>query len=110
MDSRLCVNFLDLASGDLLDFPHTPRVLPRVITVPGIISDVDGYGSTDGDSDVSRERRIIVANMLPLHAKRDTETDKWCFSLDEDSPYLQLKDGFSTEKQRYFMWVLLRLK
>uniref|UniRef100_A0A2N9GFZ4 Uncharacterized protein n=1 Tax=Fagus sylvatica TaxID=28930 RepID=A0A2N9GFZ4_FAGSY len=99
MDSRLCVNFLDLASGDLLDFPHTPRVLPRVITVPGIISDVDGYGSTDGDSDVSRERRIIVANMLPLHAKRDTETDKWCFSLDEDSPYLQLKDGFSPETE-----------
>uniref|UniRef100_A0A2N9IMS6 Protein kinase domain-containing protein n=1 Tax=Fagus sylvatica TaxID=28930 RepID=A0A2N9IMS6_FAGSY len=99
MDSRLCVNFLDLASGDLLDIPHTPRVLPRVMTVPGIISDVDGYGSTDGDSDVSRERRIIVANMLPLHAKRDTETDKWCFSLDEDSPYLQLKDGFSPEKQ-----------
>lgn len=99
MASRSCANFLDLASGDLLDVPHTPRVLPRVITVPGIISDLDGYGSTDGDSDACRERKIIVANMLPLHAKRDTETEKWCFSLDEDSLLLQLKDGFSPEME-----------
>lgn len=99
MASRSCANFLDLASGNLLDIPHTPRALPRVMTVPGIISDMDGYN--DGDSDVTssgcRERRIIVANMLPLNAKRDTETGKWCFSLDEDSILLQLKDGFSPE-------------
>ncbi|KAG6654458.1 hypothetical protein CIPAW_05G147300 [Carya illinoinensis] len=99
MASRSRVNFLDLASGDLLDVPHTPRVLPRVMTVPGIISDLDGYGSNDGDSDVCVERKIIVANMLPLHAKRDAETDKWCFSLDEDSLLLQLKDGFSPETE-----------
>ncbi|OMO78171.1 Glycosyl transferase, family 20 [Corchorus capsularis] len=73
------------------------------MTVPGIISDMDCSSSNDGDSDVTssgcRERKIIVANMLPLQAKRDTETSKWRFSLDEDSILLQLKDGFSPETE-----------
>ncbi|XP_010653280.1 probable alpha,alpha-trehalose-phosphate synthase [UDP-forming] 10 [Vitis vinifera] len=99
MASRSCANFLDLASGSLLDIPHTPRPLPRVMTVPGIISDLDGYGSNDGDSDVCHERKIIVANMLPLHAQRDKVTAKWCFSLDEDALLLHLKDGFSPETE-----------
>jgi trehalose 6-phosphate synthase/phosphatase len=98
MASRSYSNLLDLAGGgDLLDIPHTPRTLPRVMTVPGIISELDG------DSDVSssgcRERKIIVANMLPLQAKRDIETGKWCFSWDEDSILLQLKDGFSSDTE-----------
>ncbi|CAJ2636517.1 probable alpha,alpha-trehalose-phosphate synthase [UDP-forming] 9 [Trifolium pratense] len=99
MASRSYANLLDLAGGgDFLDnIPHTPRTLPRVMTVPGIISDLDG------DSDVSssgcRERKIIVANMLPLQAKRDIETGNWCFSWDEDSILLQLKDGFSSDTE-----------
>lgn len=100
--SRSYMNFLDLASGNLLDIPQTPRSLPRVMTVPGIISDVDGFGSNDGDSvtsSICRERKILVANMLPLHAKKDTVTAKWCFSFDEDSLLLQLKDGFSPETE-----------
>ncbi|KAK7348702.1 hypothetical protein VNO80_23323 [Phaseolus coccineus] len=103
MASRSYANLLDLASGDLLDIPRTPRALPRVMTIPGIISDLDGYGCNDGDSDVSssgyRERKIIVANMLPLQAKRDIETAKWVFSWDEDSILLQLKDGFSSDTE-----------
>ncbi|KAJ4960116.1 hypothetical protein NE237_020026 [Protea cynaroides] len=101
MVSRSCSNFMDLASGALLDLPCTPRALPRVMTVPGIISDVDSDGGSDGDSDVlssqCHERIIIVANHLPLHAQKDTETGRWCFSLDEDSLLLQMKDGFSCE-------------
>ncbi|KAK2990853.1 hypothetical protein RJ640_016171 [Escallonia rubra] len=101
MASRSCANFLDMASGELLDIPQTPRALPRVMTVPGIISDVEGYGSNDGDSDVtsSHERKIIVANMLPLLAQRNAETAKWSFSLDKDSLLLQMKDGFSPETE-----------
>ncbi|KAL1327595.1 hypothetical protein HN51_037608 [Arachis hypogaea] len=104
MASRSYANLFDLASGgDLLDIPRTPRVLPRIMTVPGIISDLDSCGANDGDSDVSssgcRERKIIVANMLPLHAKRDAENSKWCFSWDEDSILLQLKDGFSSDSE-----------
>ncbi|KAH6770761.1 trehalose-6-phosphatase synthase S8 [Perilla frutescens var. hirtella] len=96
MASRSCGNFFDLASGELPDVPRTPRGLPRVMTIPGIIS--DGNGSSDADSDstssVSRERKIIVTNMLPLLAQKDNGTGKWRFSLDEDSLYLQMKDGF----------------
>ncbi|KAJ4846652.1 putative alpha,alpha-trehalose-phosphate synthase [UDP-forming] 9 [Turnera subulata] len=103
MVSRSCASLLDLASGNLLDIPQAPKYLPRVMTVPGIISDLDGYNSNDGDSEVAssicRERKIIVANMLPVHARKDIETGKWCFSLDEDSLYLQLKDGFSPETE-----------
>ncbi|GKV14487.1 hypothetical protein SLEP1_g25359 [Rubroshorea leprosula] len=98
MASRSSADLLDLASGNLLDIPQTPRALPRFMTAPGIISDLD-----DGDSDVTSsgccERKIIVTNMLPLQAKRDAETSKWQFSLDEDSIYLQLKDGFSSETE-----------
>ncbi|OIV93734.1 hypothetical protein TanjilG_16585 [Lupinus angustifolius] len=104
MSSRSYANLLDLAGGGgLLDIPHTPRTLPRIMTVPGIISDLDGYGCNDGESDISstgcRERKIIVANMLPIQAKRDTETGKWCFSFDADSILLQLKDGFSSDTE-----------
>ncbi|XP_010547901.1 PREDICTED: probable alpha,alpha-trehalose-phosphate synthase [UDP-forming] 10 [Tarenaya hassleriana] len=100
MGSKSYGNLFDLASGDLLDIPQTPRALPRVMTVPGIISDVDEYGVNAGDSDISslrpRERKIIVANFLPLNAKRDLETGKWGFSPDKDSILLHLKDGFSS--------------
>ncbi|XP_061371403.1 probable alpha,alpha-trehalose-phosphate synthase [UDP-forming] 9 isoform X2 [Gastrolobium bilobum] len=103
MSSRSYANLLDLAGGDLLAIPHTPRTIPRIMTVPGIISDLDGYSCNDGDSDVSssgcRERKIIVANMLPLQAKRDTESAKWCFCWDEDSILLHLKDGFSSDTE-----------
>ncbi|XP_022956828.1 probable alpha,alpha-trehalose-phosphate synthase [UDP-forming] 9 [Cucurbita moschata] len=102
MASRSPTNFLGLASGDLLDVPRMPRSLPRVMTVPGIISELDDYGSNDGDSEsssVCRERKIIVMNMLPLQAKKDGQSGKWCFSLDEDSILLQLKDGFSPEME-----------
>lgn len=97
MASRPCANILDLASGDVLDIPQTPGALPTVITDPGIIADLDG--DSDGSSSVCRERIIIVANMLPLHAQRDAETAKWCFSWDEDLLLLQSKDGFSPETE-----------
>ncbi|GLU20688.1 hypothetical protein SLE2022_368750 [Rubroshorea leprosula] len=100
MVSRSCISLLDLASGDMLNFPQTPTKLPRVITAPGIIADEDG-GLHDGDTDVhssqSQEKKIIVANFLPLHAQKDLESGRWTFSFDEDSLQLQLKDGFSSD-------------
>ncbi|KAK6931081.1 Trehalose-phosphatase [Dillenia turbinata] len=99
MASRSYASFLELASGDLLDVPHTPRPLPRVMTIPGIISDVASDGDSDGASSICQEKKIIVANTLPLHAQRDTETAKWRFSLDKDSLLLQLRDGFSADTE-----------
>ncbi|XP_050223303.1 probable alpha,alpha-trehalose-phosphate synthase [UDP-forming] 9 [Mercurialis annua] len=99
MVSRSCLNLLDLASGDVLNFPRTPRSLPRVMTVPGIFSDSDGDGSNDGDSDNPssgcQKKKIIVANFLPINAQKDSESGKWSFSFDEDALLLQMKDGFS---------------
>ncbi|KAF8399285.1 hypothetical protein HHK36_015150 [Tetracentron sinense] len=92
-----------LASGELLHIPQTPENLPLAITNPGIISDSDNNGIKNGNSDVPspvcRERKIIVANLLPLHAQKDIKTERWCFSLNEDSILLQLKDGFSSETE-----------
>ncbi|KAK3440026.1 hypothetical protein EUGRSUZ_B00354 [Eucalyptus grandis] len=100
MLSRSCISLLDLASGDMMNFPHTPRNLPRVITVPGIISDIEDE-STSGELNISlskpQERIIIVANFLPLNCQKDLESGKLHFSLDEDSLYLQMKDGFSAK-------------
>ncbi|KZV45016.1 putative alpha,alpha-trehalose-phosphate synthase [Dorcoceras hygrometricum] len=101
MASRSCGNFFDLASEELLNVPQTPRSLPRVMTLPGILP--DGNGNSDAESDttssVCRERKIIVANMLPLHAQKDNGTGNWSFSLDEDSILLQLKDGFTHDTE-----------
>ncbi|GMH16800.1 hypothetical protein Nepgr_018641 [Nepenthes gracilis] len=103
MASRSYASFLDLASGGLFDYPHTRRSLPRVMTVPGVVSDVDLGESDDGDSDAEpsafHERKIIVANFLPVNAQKDLETSRWCFSLDEDSHYLHIKEGFSPETE-----------
>ncbi|KAI4382591.1 hypothetical protein MLD38_008537 [Melastoma candidum] len=89
MDSRSSQIFSDRAAG--------PRPLPRVV------SDLDGYGSSEADSDATssgcNERKIIVANMLPLHAKKDSGTGKWNFNWDEDSILLQLKDGLPPETE-----------
>ncbi|KAF7838348.1 putative alpha,alpha-trehalose-phosphate synthase [UDP-forming] 9 [Senna tora] len=101
MVATSCMNLLDL-SGDILNFPQTPRALPRVMTVPGVISDIDGKQSTgDHDSQVfsseHRQRIIIVANFLPLNAQKDEISGRWSFNYDEDSILLQLKDGISSD-------------
>lgn len=95
------MNLLDLVSGDILNLPQTPRALPRVMTVPGIMSDIDGKQSNDDDSNASssghRHKMIIVSNFLPLNAKKDEISGRWCFSYDEDSIFWQLKDGLSSD-------------
>ncbi|RZC17112.1 probable alpha,alpha-trehalose-phosphate synthase [UDP-forming] 8 isoform X1 [Glycine soja] len=101
MVARSCLNLLDLVSGDTLNFPRTPRSLPRVMTDPVIMSDGDVKESNDDDSSFfsseHHRRIIIVSNSLPLNAKRDKISGKWCFSYDEDSIFWQLKDGLSPD-------------
>ncbi|XP_073296572.1 probable alpha,alpha-trehalose-phosphate synthase [UDP-forming] 11 [Primulina huaijiensis] len=77
--------------------------IPKVISVPGIISDFESESDVESPesfpfSPVSKKRRIIVANQLPLKCYKDSsQGKKWCFDWDKDAVSLQLRDGFSSD-------------
>lgn len=118
MLSRSCANLLNLVypGEDFSSIDRTLNRLPRVMTVPGIISDFDAgddddegrsdCAASDVQSSVAQERRIIVANQLPLRARRDLESRKWCFEWDKDALVLQLKDGFSPDVEVVYIGCL----
>ncbi|KAF8040143.1 hypothetical protein BT93_B2386 [Corymbia citriodora subsp. variegata] len=101
MVSRSYSNLLELASGDSPSFSRMSRRIPRIMTVAGIISDVDDDNRSEGScsdpssSSTQRDRIIIVANQLPIRAQRksDISGKGWIFNWDENSLLLQLKDG-----------------
>ncbi|KAL9243158.1 hypothetical protein vseg_017082 [Gypsophila vaccaria] len=110
MASRSYASFVDLAAsaGGLLDIPQTPRILPRVMTVPGVIPDIDAVDCSDADYDDTlstnnHERKIVVANFLPINAQKDPKTGTWSFSLDGDSLYVHLKDGFALGTEVFYV-------
>ncbi|KAK8936144.1 putative alpha,alpha-trehalose-phosphate synthase [UDP-forming] 9 [Platanthera zijinensis] len=59
----------------------------------------DNDDDSDSSISVSLQRIIVVANFLPLHSSKDQQTGKWCFTRDEDSLLLQIKDGLSPETE-----------
>ncbi|GMJ04538.1 TREHALOSE -6-PHOSPHATASE SYNTHASE S6 [Hibiscus trionum] len=111
MVSRSYSNLLELASGE--SSPTLGRIsrrIPRVMTVPGIISDDDSSESVCSDastSSISKDRIIMVANQLPIRAHRKLDTNStvsntrsskgWIFSWDENSLLLQMKDGLGDD-------------
>ncbi|KAF8407578.1 hypothetical protein HHK36_006712 [Tetracentron sinense] len=102
MVSRSYSNLLELASGEAPSFGRMSQRIPRVMTVAGIISDLDDDPCDSVCSDVSsssvpRDRTIIVANQLPIRVQRKTDSKGWIFSWDEDSLLLQLKDGLGDD-------------
>ncbi|KAL5052480.1 hypothetical protein RYX36_033162 [Vicia faba] len=109
MVSRSYSNLLELASGESPTFEHMNRRIPRIMTVAGLISDVDNDDeplesvcSDPSSSSVQRERIIIVANQLPIKAQRKQDgggsnRSNWFFSWDENSLLLQLKDGLGDD-------------
>ncbi|CAN8306119.1 unnamed protein product [Cochlearia groenlandica] len=102
MISRSYTNLLDLASGNFPVMGREQRKrLPRVMTVPGNVSEFDDElaysASSDNLSSVSCDRMIIVANRLPLKAEK--RNGSWSFSWDQDSLYLQLKDGLPEDME-----------
>ncbi|KAL1325356.1 hypothetical protein HN51_035419 [Arachis hypogaea] len=106
MMSRSYTNLLDLASGNFPAMGNSfkeRRRMPRVMSVPGIVTEVDDDQavsvSSDNPSTVSTDRMIIVANQLPLKAKRREDNQGWNFSWNEDSLLLQLKDGLPEEME-----------
>ncbi|CAK9137462.1 unnamed protein product [Ilex paraguariensis] len=105
MVSRSYSNLLELASGENSSpsFGRMTQRIPRIMTVPGIMSDIDDDPSesvcSDPSSSVQRYRIIIVANQLPIMAQRKTDNSKgWIFSWDENSLLLQLKDGLGDDE------------
>ena len=101
MLSRSCLGLLNLISVD--DYHALSRV-PSLMAVSGATAesqinrdDTSIPGSDDAVSPNPQERRIIVANQLPIRATRDSETKKWSFDFDSDSLSLQLKDGFPSD-------------
>ncbi|XP_061355217.1 alpha,alpha-trehalose-phosphate synthase [UDP-forming] 6-like isoform X2 [Gastrolobium bilobum] len=103
MVSRSYSNLLELASGESPSFGNMNRRIPRIMTVAGLISDVDddpdkSVCSDPSSSSAQRERIIIVGNQLPIRAQRKLDGNRnWFFSWDENSLLLQLKDGFGDD-------------
>lgn len=96
MVSRSYTNLLELASGEAPSFGFMNRRIPRIMTVAGLISDVDddpaeSVCSDPSSSSVHRDRIIMVTNQLPIRAQRNGNRN-WSFEWDENS-LLQLKDG-----------------
>ncbi|XP_011024382.1 PREDICTED: alpha,alpha-trehalose-phosphate synthase [UDP-forming] 6-like [Populus euphratica] len=104
MVSRSYSNLLELASGESPSFERMNRRIPRIMTVAGIMSDIDDDPSESVCSDPSSSsgqmyRIIIVANQLPIRAQRKSDGSKsWIFSWDENSLLLQLKDGLGDDE------------
>nr|QNH89933.1 TPS6-like protein 2 [Vuralia turcica] len=103
MVSRSYSNLLELASGEAPSFGCMNRRIPRIMTVAGLISEVDDDPSESVCSDrssssVHRDRIMIVANELPIKAQRKPDGNRnWIFSWDENSILLQLKDGLGAD-------------
>ncbi|CAL9047020.1 probable alpha,alpha-trehalose-phosphate synthase [UDP-forming] 9 [Musa acuminata AAA Group] len=110
MLSKSCANLLEMGADDLIDFSMSIKSLPRVMTTPGIINDTDEGACTDEDSCTTTslfcDRKIIVANFLPLNSMKDQTTGEWCFTWDEDALLLQLKDGFSYDTEVIYVGCL----
>ncbi|KAL2232759.1 probable alpha,alpha-trehalose-phosphate synthase [UDP-forming] 11 [Sesamum indicum] len=108
MLSRSCFNLLNLD-----DYSSDRTRIPRVISMPGVISDYEdgnNVGSQESDisSSLSQERRIIVANQLPLkgYCRDSSDGKKWCFDWDKDSLVLQLRDGFPPDVEVVYVGCL----
>ena len=102
MVSRSYSNLLDLMSGDSPTFGRGGKKISRVATVAGVLSELDDETSnsvtSDAPSSITQDRMIIVGNQLPLRAHRSSDgSGEWCFSWDEDSLLLQLKDGLGED-------------
>ncbi|KAF8411080.1 hypothetical protein HHK36_003619 [Tetracentron sinense] len=107
MMSRSYTNLVDLASGNFPAMGRDRKRLPRVMTVPGIVSELDddqaNSVSSDVPSSIVQDRIIIVANQLPVKARRRPDNRGWSFSWDDDSLLLQLKNGLPEEMEVFYV-------
>lgn len=105
MMSRSYTNLLDLASGNmpLAGREKERKRFPRVMIVPGNILELDDEQASsvtsENQSTVAGDRIIVVANLLPLKAKRRPDNKGWSFSWNEDNLLLRVKDGFPEDME-----------
>ncbi|OIW20083.1 hypothetical protein TanjilG_00574 [Lupinus angustifolius] len=93
MVTRSGSDLLDLVTADIFNIPQTLRPLSRVMTDPEIISDVNGGKQSNENDSEYHPKMIIVSIFLPINARKDNLSGKWCFAYDEDSIFWQLKHG-----------------
>ncbi|KAG6507840.1 alpha,alpha-trehalose-phosphate synthase [UDP-forming] 6-like [Zingiber officinale] len=111
MVSKSYSNLLELASGESPSLGRISRGIPRVVTAPGIVPDLDdseddaSNASSERSSLSPRDRTIIVANQLPIRVQRHPEGRTWTFSLDQDSLLLQLKDSIGEHADMELIYV-----
>lgn len=104
MVSKSYSNLLELASGEAPSFGRISGRIPRIMTVSGLISEIDedpseGVCSDWSSSSIHRDRIIIVANQLPIRAQRRLDCSKgWLFNWDDTSLLLQMKDGLGDDE------------
>ncbi|KAI7737013.1 hypothetical protein M8C21_032545, partial [Ambrosia artemisiifolia] len=111
MLSRSSFNLLNLDDYSVYSCVTDRPRIPRIMTVPGILSEFEDNNNNHNNisgkpereteqSDVVSsvtDRRIIVSNQLPVKGYKDKETNKWVFESDPDSLVLQLKSGFGPD-------------
>ncbi|KAJ6923548.1 hypothetical protein NC652_017009 [Populus alba x Populus x berolinensis] len=106
MITQSCKDNLDMISVN--DFRVVDRI-PRIMNVLGALSEIEvGEHDDEGVTSpvVSKPRRIIVANQLPIRGHRNEETKGWSFELDKESLVLQLKDGFPANSEVWYVGLL----
>ncbi|VFQ79068.1 unnamed protein product [Cuscuta campestris] len=105
MMSRSYTNLLDLAAGNFPEMGREKerRRMPRAMTVPGSICELDddqaNSVASDNPSSLVCDRMIIVANLLPVKAKRRPDNEGWIFTWNDDSILLRIKDGLPEEME-----------
>ncbi|CAL1415059.1 unnamed protein product [Linum trigynum] len=110
--SQSCIECLSLISTD--DFRVINRRPPAAIKLPSIPIQQQQQQQlrcppSPAAAPPPPERRVVVANHLPIRATPDPDrlsTAPWRFELDEDSLYLQLRDGFSPETEVWYVGCL----
>ncbi|CAN1165590.1 Probable alpha,alpha-trehalose-phosphate synthase [UDP-forming] 11 [Linum perenne] len=114
LSHQSCIECLSLISVDdfrvINRFPPSiklPSTLPpdhRQQHQPKFLSPSSAGGGAVAPAE---QRRIVVANQLPIRAVPDPGTEsKWRFELDEDSLYLQMKDGFAPGTEVWYVGCL----
>ncbi|EOY31624.1 Trehalose phosphatase/synthase 11 [Theobroma cacao] len=98
MVSSYCLDQLNLLSTD--DFGIMKRI-PRVMKVPGVISEFEEDQQTK-----SLKRVIIVSNQLPLRASRDLFSNEWRFEFDENDLLALLKEAVPPDTEVRYVGTL----